>query len=553
MRLLVRLLSHRNRGIASGLKSLAFLAGLSSLMVLAFSVGLSRGARGVVRAQDSLAQRERRGKQIYVQGTSASGKEILAYLGESSLEVPGSAMPCANCHGLDGQGKPEGGVNPTNLTWEALTKPYGVTHANGRHHPPYTERGLELAITRGTDPAGNKLLNVMPRYAMPAEDLADLVAYLKRLGKDRDPGISESKIVIGTVVPARGTLADMGQAVKAVTAAFFDELNSRGGIYNRQFEVKFAETADTPAATRDNVERFIKEEQVFAMTAAFIAGSEKEIIPLLARQEVPLIGPLTLYPQTDFPLNRQVFYLLSGVAGQAQAMIHFAAKKPEIRTQHFAVVFPQSELNLRVLGAIKDQSKRDGLSAPQAFDYVAGRFDVAETIKQLRQTSSEVVVFLGAGEDALSLMTEADKSRWYPTILLPSASGGKEILGAPIGFNGKLFFSFPTAPADQSAEGVKEFRALAEKYKLPTHHLAAQISAYSAAKILVEGLKRVGKDLSREKLIQALEGLYEYQTGLTPAITYGPNRRVGAMGAYIVTVDLKEKQFLPVSGWINLN
>jgi len=75
----------------------------------------------------------------------------------------------------------------------------------------------------------------------------------------------------------------------------------------------------------------------------------------------------------------------------------------------------------------------------------------------------------------------------------------------------------------------------------------------SAAKILGEGLKRVGKDLSREKLIQVLEGLYEYPTGLTPAITYGPNRRIGALGAYIVNVDLKEKQFVPASGWINLN
>ena len=50
---------------------------------------------------------------------------------------------------------------------------------------------------------------------------------------------------------------------------------------------------------------------------------------------------------------------------------------------------------------------------------------------------------------------------------------------------------------------------------------------------MVESLKRAGKDLSREKLIQTLEALYEYRTGLTPAITYGPNRRIGAMGAYV--------------------
>jgi ABC-type branched-subunit amino acid transport system substrate-binding protein len=535
----VRIIIPQSKQRPAGFIQIVLLAGALLFLVFGFTV----------LAQDALTPAESRGKQIYVQGKSASSREILAYLGASSIEVPGSALPCANCHGLDGRGKPEGGVNPSDLRWESLTKPYGLANANGRKHPPYTERALELAITRGTDPAGNKLPVVMPRYQMSPEDLSDLIVYLKRLGKYLDPGISEGKIVIGTALPSRGPLAEMGQAVKAVTIAYFDELNSQGGIYNRKFEVKFAETGDTPAATRANVERLIKEEKIFAMTAAFIAGSEKEIVPLMAQQEVPLIGPLTLYPQTDFPLNRQVFYLLSGIDGQARAMIHFAAKKPELRAQHFSVVFHQSEINLRIVSAIKDQSKSDGLSEPQALDYAAGRFDVAETIKQLRQTSSEFVVFLGASEDALTFMTAADKSHWYPTIFFPSAGGGKEIFGAPIGFNGKLFFSFPTSPADQSVEGMKEFRALVDKYKLPTHHVAAQISAYSAAKILVEALKRTGKDVSREKLIQALEGLYEYRTGLTPAITYGPNRRVGAMGAYIVAVDLNEKQFVPASGW----
>ena len=35
-------------------------------------------------------------------------------------------MACANCHGFDGQGKPEGGITPSNLTWEVLSKPYGL-------------------------------------------------------------------------------------------------------------------------------------------------------------------------------------------------------------------------------------------------------------------------------------------------------------------------------------------------------------------------------------------------------------------------------------------
>lgn len=535
------------------MKKRGSLKGLRWLRILALPLSILCASSSVATAQNPLTLSESRGKQIYVQGTSRSGKDILAYVGDESIEVPGSAMACANCHGFDGQGKPEGGVSPSDITWEALTKPYGAVHADGRRHPAYSERGLELAISRGRDPAGNKFLNVMPRYQMSQEDLADLILYLKRLGKDRDPGISEDKIVIGTAIPATGPFAEMGQAVKAVTIAFFAELNSQGGIYNRHVELKFSETAETPAATRANLERFLKDEQIFALTGTFIAGAEKEIVPLLAQQEVPLIGPLTLNPQIGFPLNRQVFYLLSGSSGQARALISFIAGKTEPKSPAISVVYSRSEMNTNVLEAIKDQSTKDALGPPQVFDYGAGQFDAVATIKQLRQTSPDVVFFMGSTQELLSFMNEAEKLRWSPKVFLPGGAAGAEIFDAPVSFDGKVFFSFPTSPADQTAEGIKEFRALAEKYKLPSRHLAAQISAYSAAKILVEALKRVGKDLSREKLIQTLEGLYEYPSGLTPAITYGPNRRIGAMGAYVVTIDLKGKQFVPVGGWVSID
>jgi ABC-type branched-subunit amino acid transport system substrate-binding protein len=520
---------------------------------LACSLALVAGAQIPATAQDPLTAVERRGKQIYLQGKSPSGKDILAYLGDDSMELPGSAMACANCHGFDGQGKPEGGITPSNLSWEVLSKPYGLAHADGRKHPAYTERGLQLAITRGLDPGGNKLQNVMPRYQMSEQDLADLIAYLKRLGKDRDPGITENKITIGTALPATGALAEMGQSIKAVTTAFFTELNSQGGIYNRRVHLKFVETLDTPAGTRANVERLLKDDQVFAMSGAFIAGSEKEIIPLLAEQNVPLIGPFTLYPQTTVPLNREVFYLLSGVDDQARALVDFAAARPEFQKARLAVLHSQSEAYENASKAVKVEAEKKKLPPPQAYEYMAGRLDAAAIVKQIKPLSPEAVLFLGSPEELISLLQEAEKLEWFPAIFLPSANAGAGIFAAPAGFDGKLFFSFPTSPNDQDAEGLKEFRALAEKYQLPKKHLSAQISAYTAAKILVEALKRAGKDVSREKLIQVLEGLYEYRTGLTPAITYGPNRRIGARGAYVVTIDLKKQQFVPVGGWINLD
>ena len=77
--------------------------------------------------------------------------------------------------------------------------------------------------------------------------------------------------------------------------------------------------------------------------------------------------------------------------------------------------------------------------------------------------------------------------------------------------------------------------------------------AFAAAKIFTEALQRAGRDLNREKLVTALEGFYEYDTGVTPSITFGPNRRVGAGGSYVVSVDPAKRGFVAASGWVKDN
>jgi ABC-type branched-subunit amino acid transport system substrate-binding protein len=161
------------------------------------------------------------------------------------------------------------------------------------------------------------------------------------------------------------------------------------------------------------------------------------------------------------------------------------------------------------------------------------------------------VFFFGSPGDETAFVKEADAAGWRPDIFLLGTLTGRDLLAsAPAGFGGKVFLSFPTIPDDVTAEGVGELRALASKYKFTIRHAAAQLSALAAAKLLAEGMERGGKDLSREKLVTALEGLYDYETGLTPRVTFGPNRRVGAAGAYVVTIDATHKEFALTGGWV---
>src|SRR5918992_5963300 len=155
-----------------------------------------------------LTASERRGKQIYLRGESPSGRKITPMLGD--IDVPASTVTCAGCHGLRGEGKTEGGVTAGNLTWTNLVKAYGHTHPSGRKHGPFDERLFTRSLVQGLDPAGNKLAVAMPRYEMSPEDIADLVAYLKRIEAEREPGLTETSIKVGTILPKQGALAEIG-------------------------------------------------------------------------------------------------------------------------------------------------------------------------------------------------------------------------------------------------------------------------------------------------------------------------------------------------------
>src|SRR4028118_1981370 len=116
------------------------LRSLRSLLPLALLALLALGPPMLLYGAASLTLEEQRGRQIYLPGTRPSGGEIVAMIGDAKVEVPASAMPCSSCHGLDGRGRPEGGVAPSDLRREGLTRPHGATRPSGRQPPPYARR-----------------------------------------------------------------------------------------------------------------------------------------------------------------------------------------------------------------------------------------------------------------------------------------------------------------------------------------------------------------------------------------------------------------------------
>ena len=498
-------------------------------------------------ANKGLTAAERRGKALYLRGESPSGKPIIAMLGD--VDVPPSTMPCAGCHGLRAEGKTEGGVTAGNLTWSNMTKPYGHTHPSGRKHGAFDEKLFAQSLIDGVDPAGNKLAVAMPRFQMSSEDMADLIAYLKRIETDRDPGFTDATITVGTIVPKDGPFAEIGAAMKDVLTAYFANINDKGGIYNRRIELKTIDAGADAAATAANTKTQIENGDFFAIVSGLSAGADKELAAVTRDAEIPFLGPVTLLTQTSAQNNRNLFYLLPGAGQQARALLNFAATKPELKKSRLAIVHSENEIALAAANAIEDQAQKLGWSSVIT---KAVSNDAAATVAALKSEGVETVFFLSASGEG-EFITAAASANWTPHVFLLGSLAEKVLVkSVPLSFKDQVFLSSPSVPNDVAPAGLAELRALEERYKFPHRHVASQLNAFAAAKIFIEGLKRAGRDLSREKLITALEGLYEYDTGVTPSITFGPNRRVGAMGAYVLSIDPAKREFVS-NGWVSNN
>lgn len=500
---------------------------LCGLTLLAVACSLAATAAELTPAQE-------RGKEIYFSGASPSGDPISAYFGEDGLELPGEAATCGSCHGHDGKGRPESGILPSNVTWNYLTRSYGHLHPGGLEHSRFDEENLKVYMRTGVYPGGERGDPSMPVYEISDRDLDDLFAYMKLVGEILDPGLERTTVRVGTLLPAGGPLGEIGDVIRDVLEAYFDEVNKTGGVYGRRLELAVHRVPAAEEARPEAVAEWLAEEQPFALVSPFTPRMDLAVHGTVSSQGIPLVGPFTLYSIQSFALNRNVFYLYPGLGEQVEALLRYADRELELASPRLAVLQPSESSLADVVALVEARGRERDWPAVRREVFAAGAFDAALSVETLREAAVDAVVFLGVESELGSFLEAAATRGWFPYVLAPGALAGGLLAEVSSGFEERLYLAYPTLPQDRKPWALREVSRLLEGNELARSHVQAVLSAYSSAAVLVEALRRAGKDLGRRELTTELEGFYQFDTGLTPPITFTANRRVGAQGAYVL-------------------
>ena len=503
---------------------------------LVFAVLLLTGVIACAQAL-SLTPDESAGKRLYREGVSASGEPIMARVGAAGMLLPATSLPCANCHGIDGLGRPEGGVRPPDLSWSRLSSVHGQQQVNGRSYPAYSDGALARAIQEGLDPGGNRLDPAMPQFVLSINDQRNLTAYLKRVADDRDPGLDAKTIHLGTLLPAEGPLAEEGATLAAVLNGSVARINQAGGIHGRQVRLTILDPGPDRASAEQALDRLIEQEQVFALIAPLAPALDTALARHLEQAGVPLIGALSLLGTSQS--SRLIFEPLPGLREQLIALADFASQQ--------LLALPGPTLIL-YSGAPGQQKAAEELSLYlQAHAWQDVHVQAYDRAQEQIPSASRSVFYLGSSGGFSRLALRLQAAGQVPYLFATAQQVAGDLFQVPVEFSRRLFIAYPFIPSDWTPAGRLALTQVRESEGLGGQYAFVQVGAFSSMLLFAEGMKQAGRDASREKFVGALEGLHDFAPGLTPQISFGPGRHLGLKGAHVVTLELSDQRFYLVA------
>jgi branched-chain amino acid transport system substrate-binding protein len=354
------------------------------------------------------------------------------------------------------------------------------------------------------------------------------------------PGVTDDSITIGILGSLTGPAAIWGSGNLIAGTMYFTKVNEAGGIHGRKLKWVVEDDGSTPPKGIAAVKK-LQSENVFAVfgpsTSAVVAAAR----PAMDASGIPFFISIPSTPRATDPFAKNVFrtgplndtlqgYLLADfVVGQLKA------KKVALLSQ-------SDEYGQRgadsVLKRLRD---KHGLQPAAHEVFNVSDTDFTAQVLKVKEAGAEALIVYGyiapsstivrqarqLGVPARIIGSNATSSRLYPKVVGEAAAGVLNVI------------TVADLP-ESSHPTIAKFR---EEFEKANPALVAQgrpdltdLLAYGGAMTFVEALKRAGRDLTREKLIAALESIRNFETGFSLPTTFTATDHEGNKAARILEI-----------------
>jgi ABC-type branched-subunit amino acid transport system substrate-binding protein len=350
-------------------------------------------------------------------------------------------------------------------------------------------------------------------------------------------GVTGSEIRFGISAPFSGPAKELGQNMKLGVEAAFNAINAKGGIHGRLLRLIAADDGYEPARTAETIRQLYEQDQVFGFVGNVGTPTALIALPYALKRKVLFYGAFTGAGllRRD-PPDRYVFNYRASYAEETDAVVRYLVKLRKLKPSEIAVLAQQDAYgDAGFAGVAKALRALQGgdETAILRLNYTRNTVNVddAVTLLQKNKVPIKAVVMVPTYRAAARFI---EKTRaLYPDMIYTNVSFvGSTALANELMLLGQKYATgvivTQVVPAvDGYSSLVLSYKSALAKYFPGEAADYVSLEGYVAASVLIEALRRAGPQLNTERLVEALEGLHDFDLGLGVPVSFGPSDHQG--------------------------
>lgn len=326
------------------------------------------------------------------------------------------------------------------------------------------------------------------------------------------PGVSEREVLIGSCSALEGPSHFLGTETVTGAKAYFDLTNDEGGVEGRKLKLLSYDDSYDPAKTETCFNRLL-EQRVFAL--GFFVGTPTALkyLPMAESNKIPLVGLFTGAQTLYTPFHHWIVNVRASYFDETREQVDGLWKT--LGYKKIGVIYPEDPFGTTVLEGVKAALKTYGAEPVATGSYQRQTSQVGGAIDSVRAANPDAVVVVGPANTVAPILKQAHAKGWKPLFLTVSFVGTDDLIQeAGTDAEGMVVTQVVPPYYLTDYKTVALYRRALAKYYPSAQPNFVSLEGFVDAMVLVEGMKKAGKELTREGLIRAIESLHDEDMGL---------------------------------------
>jgi branched-chain amino acid transport system substrate-binding protein len=349
-------------------------------------------------------------------------------------------------------------------------------------------------------------------------------------------GIAEQNILIGSCSALDGPARFLGNQTVLGASAYLHAVNDQGGVFGRKIQLLAFDDSYDPDKAPACFKRMVKE-GVFSLGFFVGTPTAKVYVPMAQGEKIPVVGLFTGAQMLYEPLKHYVINVRASYFDETREQVDKLWDSAKIHK--IGVVYQDDAFGKTVLDGVKLALQRHGSAPAATGTFARNSMDVDSGFKTVMAARPEAVVLVGPYAPVAAIVKQAHAAGWRPVFLTVSFVGTEEFIkDAGPDAEGTIITQV-VPPYDRTDyPAVALYRKYLSEYYPGTPASFVSLEGFVDAMVLVEGLKRSGKDVTREKFIAGIESIRHLDLGLGPklVLSYGATDHKGFDNVYDTVV-----------------